>query len=66
MNDTKHSSKKMPTRHQMYTPLTIIKGYVSLIQDGTYGIVSDDIKMILERIERSADALVIVIDDYNL
>jgi two-component system NtrC family sensor kinase len=46
------------TPHQIYTPLTAIKGYVSLIQDGSYGTVPKEMRKALEIIEDSTVKLI--------
>lgn len=46
------------SRHNVGTPLTKIKGYLSLIQEGEYGQVSIELKRIIEIIEKSSDSLI--------
>ncbi len=49
--------------HQLRTPLTIIKGYVSLLQEGERGSASISPKEMLNRISSAASDLVGIIDD---
>lgn len=44
-------------RHSLFTPLTVIKGYVSMLQEGNYGTISKEAENILTIIERSTDKL---------
>lgn len=50
--------------HQLRTPLSIIKGYVSLIQDGAYGKFPVKANPILQNIEESNERLVKLVDDF--
>jgi signal transduction histidine kinase len=51
------------TKHQVYTPLTVIKGYVSLIQEGNYGKIPKKVKKALAIIDKSASNLVDTVED---
>lgn len=44
--------------HQIKSPLAAIKGFVSLILDGSYGETTDKTKETLARVKRSADGLI--------
>ena len=50
--------------HQLRTPITAIKGYTSMILEGTYGPIPEKIKPPLERVFESSNRLVHMITDY--
>lgn len=50
--------------HQLRSPLTAIKGYSSLVLEGSYGPVTDKIKMAVDRIFQSSQSLVVVIENF--
>ncbi len=50
--------------HQLRTPLSIIKGYVSLIEDGAYGKVNAKMAPILQNIDVSNERLVKLVDEF--
>ena len=50
--------------HQIRAPITAIKGYTSLILEGSYGEVSNDIREAVNRIHKSSQSLAIVVEDY--
>lgn len=50
--------------HQIRAPITAIKGYISLILEGSYGEVSDKIKEAVERVRKSSESLSMVVEDY--
>lgn len=50
--------------HQLKAPLTVIKGYASMLKEGSYGAVADTGKEILDRIFGAAQSLVVIIDDF--
>ena len=50
--------------HQIRAPLTAIKGYTSLIQEGSYGEVSKEVKGAIDKIYRASHSLVLVVGDY--
>lgn len=50
--------------HQLKAPLTVIKGYASMLKEGSYGAVADGGKEILDRIFSAAQHLVVIIDDF--
>ncbi|NTU66743.1 MAG: HAMP domain-containing histidine kinase [Candidatus Moranbacteria bacterium] len=49
--------------HQLRTPLTVIKGYVSLLTEGTFGDVSEDVKRVVKNIKISNDRLIELVED---
>lgn len=50
--------------HQLRSPLTAMKGYASLILEGDYGQVSDEIKKAAQIIFDSTKTMATVVDDY--
>lgn len=50
--------------HQLRSPLTAMKGYASLIVEGDYGPISDDLKSAVSRILESSNTLATVVNDY--
>lgn len=50
--------------HQFRSPLTAIKGYTSNILDGTYGELSEKLKIPMDRIFTSANHLALIVDDF--
>lgn len=50
--------------HQLRSPLTAIKGYASLILEGDYGAITDDLKKSVQIIFDSTKTLAAVVDDY--
>ena len=50
--------------HQIRSPLTAIKGYISLVQEGDYGPVSDDVKSALNIVMQSTENLVNIVGDF--
>ncbi len=54
------------TKHQIYTPLTIIKGYISLFQEKTYGDISSDMRNALEIMDTNVDSLTNQIEKLDL
>jgi signal transduction histidine kinase len=49
--------------HELQAPVTSIRGYTSMILDGTFGELSDDIRTSAERIQQSADRLAVLVSD---
>ncbi|MBU0547964.1 MAG: hypothetical protein KJ710_00960 [Candidatus Omnitrophica bacterium] len=49
--------------HELRTPLTSIKGYASILLAGKLGVVPDEIKNRLEKINRHSDELVHMVND---
>ena len=52
------------TSHQLRAPITAVKGYASMIIEGTYGEVPEKLKQPLDRIFQSSDRLVRLIGDF--
>ena len=50
--------------HQLRTPLSIIKGYTSLIEDGAYGEVNKKERVILHNIDTSNERLIKLVDEF--
>jgi signal transduction histidine kinase len=50
--------------HQLRTPLSIIKGYTSLLDEGAYGKVSKKQKEILHNIDVSNERLISLVDEF--
>lgn len=44
--------------HQLYTPLTALRGYISMLEEGDYGQVSPDQKPVLDILDKSATRLI--------
>ena len=49
--------------HQLRTPLTAIKGYISMILEGDYGIISRESKEVMERVFQSTQNLTKIVED---
>jgi len=49
--------------HQLRTPLTAIKGYISMILEGSYGDVSTKVKSVLKNIYQSNERLIKLVND---
>lgn len=47
--------------HQLRTPMTVIKGYISMIMEGSFGAVADELKEILNKVYVSNEKLVKII-----
>ena len=50
--------------HQLRTPLSVIKGYTSLMEEGAYGDVSKEEKKILHNIDISNERLIKLVDEF--
>lgn len=50
--------------HQIKAPMTVVKGYATLIIDGSYGEVSDQVKGIAGKIKDSADRMVALVNSF--
>jgi signal transduction histidine kinase len=50
--------------HQIRNPLTAIKGYASLVLDGTYGEVSQSVREAVDRMYQSTQSLVVIVGDF--
>lgn len=49
--------------HQLRTPLTAVKGYISMMQEGTYGKLKENQLDILEKVFQSSQRLIAFIND---
>ena len=49
--------------HQLRTPLTAIKGYLSLITEGTYGAVSPEVNGAITKISKSNERIIQLVED---
>lgn len=47
--------------HQLYTPLTALRGYISMMKDGDFGEVPDKQEPVLDILEKSASRLIALI-----
>ncbi|MBI2024249.1 hypothetical protein HYT00_02595 [Candidatus Giovannonibacteria bacterium] len=50
--------------HQLRTPLTVIKGYISMIQEGSYGVVPESLKDALRKVYFSNERLINLVGDF--
>ncbi len=50
--------------HHLRDPLTAIKGYASMVLDGSFGELSKDAKEAMERIYKSSQRLVVIVNDF--
>ncbi|MBT4153659.1 MAG: hypothetical protein HOE53_03340 [Candidatus Magasanikbacteria bacterium] len=50
--------------HQLRTPLSIMKGYIELIEDGAYGKITRKTKHILDEMDESNERLVKLVDSF--
>ena len=50
--------------HQLRTPLTITKGYISMIQEGTFGVVPQKIRDVLSKVYLSNERLINLVNDF--
>jgi len=50
--------------HQLRTPLTAIKGYSSMLLEGSFGSIDDKIKTAISRIFDSSERLVAIVEDF--
>lgn len=50
--------------HQLRTPLTAIKGYASMVLEGSYGKISEATKSAVDKIFQSSQRLVLIIGDF--
>jgi signal transduction histidine kinase len=49
--------------HQLYTPLTAIKGYLSMVQEGDYGKLTEEQSEVIDIVTQSSDRLIGLIKD---
>jgi signal transduction histidine kinase len=52
------------TSHQLRTPLTVIKGYLSMVLEGVYGEVSEKLKKVLENIYLANERLIKLVNSF--
>lgn len=50
--------------HQLRSPLTAIRGYISMMQEGSYGVLPEAMKDVLKRIDDSSRFMATSIDDF--
>jgi signal transduction histidine kinase len=50
--------------HQIRSPLTAIKGYASMVVEGSFGKINDKAKEAVDRIWQSSNSLTLVIEDF--
>jgi signal transduction histidine kinase len=50
--------------HQLRSPLTAIRGYASLLREGSYGVLSPQALEPIQRIEESSKLMALAIEDY--
>lgn len=50
--------------HQLRTPLSILKGYVELIEDEAYGKISKELRRVLNNINESNERLITLVDEF--
>jgi signal transduction histidine kinase len=50
--------------HQIKSPMTVIKGYATLIIDGSYGPISGQLKEVALKMKQSADRMVHLVDEF--
>lgn len=49
--------------HQLRTPITVIKGYASMILEGTFGVINDVARDAMENLFKSSEKIVALVDD---
>ncbi|MDP3735083.1 MAG: ATP-binding protein [bacterium] len=50
--------------HQIRTPISVIKGYASLLLEGSIGPLTEQVHEAVDRIFRSGNALALIVDDF--
>jgi len=53
------------TIHEIRSPLTAIRGYASLLRDGSYGDLDDELMRAIDIIERSGEQIHILVEEYR-
>lgn len=49
--------------HQLRTPLTVIKGYASMVLEGTFGALTDEARNAVEKLYKSSEKVVALVED---
>ncbi len=49
--------------HQLRTPLTVIKGYASMILEGTFGSITAEVRRAMENLYKSSERIVALVED---
>lgn len=49
--------------HQLRTPLTVIKGYASMVLDGTFGTLNENARDAMEKLYKSSERIVALVED---
>ena len=49
--------------HQLRTPLTAVKGYISMMREGTYGLLKPEQDATLQKVAQSAENLITLVND---
>lgn len=49
--------------HQLRTPLTVIKGYASMVLEGTFGTINDSARDAMEKLYKSSERIVALVED---
>ena len=62
--DTQKSEFISIASHQLRTPLTAIKGYTSLLMEGSFGKLSDEVLRPVSKIFQSSQKLVLLVQNY--
>ncbi|MHB8651791.1 MAG: sensor histidine kinase [Minisyncoccota bacterium] len=62
--DTEKSSLVSIASHHLRDPLTVIKGYASMLLEGSFGELSVALREALERILQSSQRLIKIVDDF--
>lgn len=62
--DKKKSEFLSTTSRQLRDPLTVVRGYASMLLDGTFGNLSDPVRVALEKIFDSSGRLLAMISDF--
>jgi signal transduction histidine kinase len=50
--------------HQLRSPITAMKGYSSMILEGSYGPISDKVKDAVDKIYQSSTRIAVIVDDF--
>ncbi len=63
--DQKKSEFMSLATHQLRAPLTAMRGYYSMIQDGTFGKINNpELEDVIDKISRSTTDLTMIVEDY--